>query len=130
MVIAASLPCYRWGKSCWATQHRLCWAGAEVTLQRRLLAHQAVGQLPSLHSLTVGWGFGGGALQILASASEFLTELTAGVGAEVSDWLLARLASACPHLRALRLQFSTVTDSGMPTGRLMMSHCLLAAACL
>ena len=87
-------------------------AGAEATLHRYLTAQQAFGRLPSLHSLSVGWGFGGAALQALASASVFLTELSTSVGAGVSDWLLACLARACPHLKALRLQFSTVTDSG------------------
>ena len=94
-------------------------AGAEAALQDRLSAEQAVGNLPSLHSLSIGWGFGGAAMQTLASASQFLTELSTGVGAEVSDWSLACLATACPHLQALRLQFATITDAGVLATRLI-----------
>ena len=53
-------------------------------------------------------------MQTLASGSEFLTELSTSAGAGLSDWLLTCLATACPHLKALRLQFSTVSDSGVP----------------
>ncbi len=86
--------------------------GADAALQQSLPALHPAGRLPSLHGLTVGWGFGGSALQTLAAGSEFLTELTTSVGAEVSDWTLSSIAASCLHLRALRLQFATVTDAG------------------
>ncbi len=107
-------------------------AGAEATLFRLFAARQAFGGLPSLHSLSVGWGFGCAALQALASGSRFLTELSAGIGAEVSDWLLVCLATACPHLKALRLHFSTVTDRGVlfTRGLTLCSSCLGSAVCL
>jgi len=91
-------------------------AGAEATLHRHFASRQAFSSLPALHSL-VGWGFRGAALQALASGCEFLAELSTTVGAGVSDWLLTCLATACPHLGALRLQFSTVSDSGVPSNR-------------
>ena len=107
MICHCCCPCRFAGTACCALA-----TGADVALHRALSALHLEGRLPALHSLTVGWGFGGSALQTLATGSEFLTELTTGVGAEVSDWLLASMAASCPHLRALRLQFATVTDAG------------------
>ena len=88
------------------------WTGGDVALQQALCAQHLADRLPSLHGLSVGWGFGGSVLQTLTAGSEFLTELTTSVGAEVSDWSLSSIATSCLHLRALRLQFATVTDAG------------------
>lgn len=70
---------------------------------------QPMQRLPSLVSLSVGWGFSCGALHLLAASSPCLTRLRAGVGAEVTDALLRQLPVTCPHLQVRLSWLGTVT---------------------
>lgn len=77
--------------------------------------------LPSLVHLEVGWGTGGTFLQHLAERhAPHLACLTAHPGAAVGDWLLQRLAPACPRLRRLQLRCANVSDAGVSAA---LSHC-------
>lgn len=74
--------------------------------------------LPSLVHLEVGWGTGGSFLAHLAERhAPHLASLTVHPGAAVSDWLLQRLAPACPCLRRLQLRGANVSDAGEDGGQ-------------
>lgn len=55
--------------------------------------------LPSLHQLSVGWGFGDHSIALLARHSPFLTSLTAACGCSLSDAGLAVVSEHCNHLQ-------------------------------
>ena len=69
--------------------------------------------LPLLHALSAGWGLRLAAAAALLDASPFLTRLELGLGAEVTDGLLERLALRCPHLQELSLKLAAVGTQGV-----------------
>lgn len=70
-------------------------------------------QLPSFHSLSLGWGFGVLGVRALVQASPFLVRMRVDVGGQLTDGGLQHMAKACPHLQFLELVMCPVSGMGV-----------------
>lgn len=68
--------------------------------------------LPSLQSVSCGWGFGHELQRAVWKASPWLVSFRSSIGASMSDRALAYLAASCCHLECLELESCPVTSKG------------------